>query len=95
MQGWIVATCDFYANYQIPFVQPQRSKLYISLVFIDHEHISRSRRVNEIRSLISKKLDLTAVQSLNPMIPISPQALTVLHSEEQILHQGTTKLEQD
>lgn len=29
------------------------------------------------------------------MVPISAQTLTILESEEQILHQGTTKLEQD
>jgi hypothetical protein len=69
--------------------------VYLIGIYRSSAIISRSQRVNEIRPLITKKLDLTAIQSLNPVIPISTQTLTVLESEEQILHHGTTKLEKD
>lgn len=96
MQGRIVGTCDVLPRVGDTVCTASTEKVvYLIGIYRSSAIISRSQRVNEIRPLIAKKFDLAAIQSLNIVIPISAQTLTVLESEEQILHQGTTELEKD
>jgi hypothetical protein len=54
-----------------------------------------SQRVNEIRSFVTQQFDLAMLQALDPVVAFTASALAVLTSQQEVLHHGSTKEEQD
>lgn len=54
-----------------------------------------SQSVHEIRAFITQQLNLTVIQSLDPLITLAATALGVLATQQQILHDRATEQEQD
>jgi hypothetical protein len=54
-----------------------------------------SQRVNEIRSFVTQQLDLAMLQAFDPVVAFTASALGILTSQQEVLHHGSTKEEQN
>lgn len=73
------------------------SHLYLDLapLFIPRPFHPCSQRVKEIRSFVTQQLDLALVQALDPVVAFATSALAVLTPQQEVLHHGSAKEEQD